>query len=190
MSCYNECGWAVQNKEQANLSAAQGVALREVSMKKGHGEVDYLLFVDGRALGTIEAKPEGHSLTGVEEQSAKYVTGLPFGVPFWRSPLPFSYESTGTETCFTSRLDPDWRSRNLFAFHRPETLLAWAQADKPLSQRLRELPPLITDNLWKAQIQAIKTSNNLSPPTGPAPSFKWPRDLEKHSLPSISPTVW
>jgi type I restriction enzyme R subunit len=150
------CGWVIQDRSEANLSAARGVALREVSLKRGHGEVDYLLFVDGKAIGIVEAKPEGHSLTGVEEQSAKYVAGLPFGLPSWRSPLPFSCESTGTETRFTSRLDPEWRSRSVFAFHRPETLLAWVQADKPLNQRLRELPPLITDNLWKAQVQAIK----------------------------------
>ena len=149
-----QCGWTVQDKTAANLSASRGVALRELSFKTG--EPDYTLFVDGKAIGTVEAKPAGHSLIGVEEQSEKYVKGVPFGIPAWRSPLPFSYESTGTETLVTNRLDPEPRSRNLFAFHRPETLLAWAQAEMQLNQRLRKLPPLITDNLWKAQIQAIK----------------------------------
>ena len=81
--------------------------------------------------------------------------GVPFGLPAWRSPLPFSYESTGTETRFTNRLDPEPRSRNVFAFHRPETLLKWAQAEKQLNQRLRELPLLVTDRLWKPQIEVI-----------------------------------
>ncbi|MDZ4344994.1 MAG: DEAD/DEAH box helicase family protein, partial [Candidatus Binatia bacterium] len=150
----DRCGWVVQDKSAANLSAGRGVAVRELSFKTG--EPDYTLFVDGKAIGTVEAKPEGHSLIGVEEQSEKYVKGVPFGLPAWRSPLPFSYETTGTETRFTNRLDPEPRSRNVFAFHRPETLLAWAQAEKQLNQRLRELPSLITDNLWKAQVQAIK----------------------------------
>ena len=44
---------------------------------------------------------------------------------------PFCYESTGAETFFTSRLDPDHRSRRVFSFHRPETLLAWVQQEKP-----------------------------------------------------------
>jgi len=52
------------------------------------GEPDYTLFVDGKVIATIEAKPEGHSLVGVEEQSGKYVTGVPAGLPAWRSPLP------------------------------------------------------------------------------------------------------
>ena len=118
-------GWAVQTKDIINLSAARGVAICELSFATG--EPDYTLFVDGKALGTTEAKPAGHSLVGVEEQSAKYVSGVPFGLPAWKSPLPFCYESTGTETFFTNRLDPDPRSRRVFSFHRPETLLAWVQ---------------------------------------------------------------
>jgi hypothetical protein len=99
-----QSGWAVQDKNAVNLSAERGVAVRELSFKTG--EPDYTLFVDGKAIGTVEAKPSGHSLTGVEEQSEKYVKGVPFGIPAWRSPLPFSCESTGTETRFTNRLDP------------------------------------------------------------------------------------
>ena len=148
-----QCGWQVQDKSSVNLHSQRGVAVRELSFKTG--EPDYTLFVDAKAIGTVEAKPVGHSLTGVEEQSEKYVKGVPFGLPAWRSPLPFSYESTGTETRFTNRLDPEPRSRNVFAFHQPDTLLKWALAEKQLNQGLRELPPLVTDKLWKAQIEAI-----------------------------------
>jgi adenine-specific DNA-methyltransferase len=70
-----ECGWAIQNRSAINLFAARGVALRE-ALLKGRDEVDYLLFVDGKAIGTVEAKPEGYTLTGVEEQSGKYGKGL------------------------------------------------------------------------------------------------------------------
>lgn len=147
------CGWTVQGKERANLSASCGVALRELSFSTG--EPDYTLFADGKAIGTVEAKPEGHSLTGVEEQSDKYVIGVPANLPHWASPLPFSYESTGTETRFTNRLDPEPRSRSLFAFHRPETLRAWVQKDKQPAQLLRELPALNPAHLWAAQVEAI-----------------------------------
>ena len=68
---------------------------------------------------------------------------------------PFCYESTGAETFFTSRLDPDPRSRRVFSFHRPETLLAWVHQEKPVAQRLREFPPLPSAKLWPAQIEAI-----------------------------------
>jgi type I restriction enzyme R subunit len=98
-------GWTVQTKDQINLCVSLGVVIAELTFKTG--EPDYTLFVDSRAIGTVEAKPQGDTLTGVEEQSAKYVSGVPFGLPAWKSPLPFSYESTGAETFFTNRLDPD-----------------------------------------------------------------------------------
>jgi type I restriction enzyme, R subunit len=153
-----ECGWTIQNRSTINLSAARGVALRE-ALLKGRDEVDYLLFVDGKAIGTIEAKPEGHTLTGVEEQSGKYGKGLLDIYPKWQEPLPFAYESTGVETQFTNQLDPSPKSRNLFAFHEPETLLEWVQADTQLNTRLANLPTtdqMPTTNLWSAQIEAIR----------------------------------
>ncbi len=147
-------GWVVQSKDKVNLSAQRGVAVGELSFKTG--EPDYTLFVDGKAIGTVEAKPAGVTLTSVEEQSAKYVAGVPFGLPAWKSPLAFCYESTGAETFFTNRLDPQPRSRRVFSFHRPETLLAWVQQEKQLAQRLREFPGLTQGNLWPAQFEAIK----------------------------------
>ena len=69
-----------------------------------------MLYADGRAVGVVEAKPEDYTLTGVEIQSAKYTAGLPDALPHWHLPLPFGYESTGTETQFTNSLDSIPRS--------------------------------------------------------------------------------
>ena len=134
-----DCGWVIQNRSTINLSASRGVAIRE-ALLKDRDEVDYLLFVDRKAIGTVEAKPEGFTLTGVEEQSGKYGKSLLDIYPKWREPLPTAYESTGTETRFTNRLDPSPVSRNVFAFHRPETLLAWVQSETQLNARLADLP--------------------------------------------------
>src|SRR5205809_7200921 len=123
-----QCGWILQNRSTINLSASRGVAIRE-ALLKDRDEVDYLPFVDGKAIGTVEAKPEGFTLTGVEEQSGKYGKGLLDIYPKWRERLPFAYESTGVETQFTNQLEPSPKSRNVFAFHTPETLLAWIQCD-------------------------------------------------------------
>src|ERR1700733_7997110 len=65
-----QSGWLVQDYRQMNISAGPGVAIREFPLSTG--EADYLLYADGRAIGVVEAKPEGHSLTGVETQSGKY----------------------------------------------------------------------------------------------------------------------
>ena len=64
----------------------------------------------------------GYTLTGVETQSGKYSDGLPDTLPAHRKPLTFLYETTGSETHFTNLLDPEPRSRNVFAFHTPDAL--------------------------------------------------------------------
>ena len=148
-----QCGWAVQDYGHLNLAAAAGVAVREFPLKTGHA--DYLLYVDGSALGVVEAKPEGHTLTGVETQSGKYLDGLPKNLPAHRLPLPFAYEANGADVRFTSALDPDPRSREVFAFHRPEELLRLVNLESQVRARLRQMPPLEQGRLWRVQAEAV-----------------------------------
>jgi type I restriction enzyme, R subunit len=150
-----ECGWRVQNRSEMNISASRGVAVREFSMP-GAGEADYLLYADGRAIGVVEAKPEGWTLKGVEPQSGGYMRGLPQQVPAHRRPLPFGYETTGTLTQFTNALEPEARSRDVFAFHRPEELERLVRLKRQVREALGEMPPLNTDGLWPAQVEAIE----------------------------------
>src|SRR6516164_2937550 len=149
-----QCGWVVQSYRDMNISAGLGVAVREFPLKGGFA--DYLLYADCKALGVIEAKPEGHTLTGVETQSGKYLDGLPSGLPNHRLPLPFAYESTGEVTQFTNTLEADARSRVVFTFHRPEELIRLAKLDNQVRTRLREMPPLDTGRLWRVQIESIQ----------------------------------
>jgi type I restriction enzyme, R subunit len=156
-------GWAVQRYGAVNLSAARGVAVREFVLAPGHGRADYLLFVDGAAVGALEAKKEGETLTGVAWQTAKYVDGIPDDIPTaLEGALPFVYQSTGVETRFTNTLDPEPTSREVFWFHRPETLSAWLNEVRrhpqapTLRHRLRELPTLDETSLWPAQARAIR----------------------------------
>jgi type I restriction enzyme R subunit len=147
-------GWVVQDPSAANLNAGRGVAVREFPLEGG--PADYLLFLDGRASGVIEAKPEGTTLTGVEAQTERYSQSIPGGIPRHRLPLPFLYQSTGVETRFTNGLDPEPRSRRTFHFHRPEMLAAWlAQAPSTLRNRLRQMPPLQETGLWPVQVRAV-----------------------------------
>ncbi len=175
-----QAGWAVQDADSVNPYAGSGVAVREFRLQSGHGTADYLLYVNQKASGIIEAKPEGSTLTGVEVQSGRYSTGLPDDLPAYRRPLPFLYESTGVETQFTNGLDPEPRSRPVFAFHTPTTLAEWigvsesttasrdlgqhAAAElrgdyttpRTLRERLKDLPSLNTAGLWDVQERAIR----------------------------------
>lgn len=150
------CGWAVQDYKKINLGASPGVAVREFKMADGHEAADYVLFVDRRAVGIIEAKQVGTTLTGVEWQSAKYRAGLPRGISALAIPLPFAYESTGSETRFTNGFDIEPTSRNVYAFHRPEMLAEWSRDRLTLRGGLNHLPPLEHKGLWPPQIAAIQ----------------------------------
>lgn len=99
-----QAGWIVQDYRQMNISAGLGVAVREFPLTTG--DADYMLYADAKAIGVVEAKPKGHTLTGVETQSGEYLDGLPKTLPNYRLPLPFAYESTGEVTQFTNTLEP------------------------------------------------------------------------------------
>lgn len=177
-------GWIVQDRAEMNLGAGPGVAVREFKMATGHGFADYLLFVNGKAVGALEAKPAGHTISGVEIQTEKYATGLPAGLSPPVNPLPFVYISTGVETRFINGLDPDPKTRTISAnlphIHRPETLADWIGAEtlnawvrrlhadggglytaaddtRPASLRARitTMPPLEHGSLYPNQIEAV-----------------------------------
>jgi len=161
-----QAGWKVQDKKDLNLFAGQGIAVREVVMKPGHGRVDYLLYVDKAVVGVIEAKPMGTPLSGVEWQSAMYADGFPADVRIAAKArdgrLPFVFEASGIETHFTNGFDPDPRSRLIFNLPKPETLArilrdADASPERPTWRaKVRDLPPLDTAPLRPAQIKAIR----------------------------------
>jgi type I restriction enzyme R subunit len=147
--------WVVQDHKQLSLHAGRGVAVREFALKTG--AADYLLYVEGKAVGIVEAKPEGHSLIEVESQSSKCTLGLPEQVLAYRRPLVFAYEPNGTETRFTSGLDPEPTSREVFTSHRPEELRRLADAGAEDGQdagagttlrgSLQALPELVAEGL-------------------------------------------
>ncbi len=52
-------GWAVQDAKSANIYASTGVAIREFLLNSGHGNADYLLYVNGEAVGVVESQEGG-----------------------------------------------------------------------------------------------------------------------------------
>jgi len=149
----NDCGWILQNKNQINLQAGVGVAVREY--QTDIGPADYVLFVNKQPVGIIEAKraEEGVRLTMHEDQSEGYASAkLKY---LNNQKLPFVYESTGEVTRFTNFRDPKPRSRPVFSFHRPETFAGWLKQDQSLRARLHNIPALPQDGLRDCQITAI-----------------------------------
>lgn len=148
-----QAGWAVQDKKRLNLYESLGVAVRE--MDTDTGPADYMLFIDGKACGVLEAKREGKNLGEVYLQSHRYTISKTKNLQRWADVLPFTYEATNVEIRFCDQRDTAPRSRNLFHFHQPQTLLHWLELKDTLRTRLQNLPALPTEDLRACQIDAI-----------------------------------
>lgn len=145
-------GWVIQSAKKIDFSAGPGIAVREYQTDVG--PADYVLFVDKKAVGVIEAKKEelGHKITEVEEQTEGYATAKLKWVSNCQ-PLPFLYESTGVITRFTDARDPKPRSREIFSFHRPDTLKEWAAQSASLRGRLQHIPLLNPQHVPAAELR-------------------------------------
>ena len=121
-----QAGWVVQDRKNIDLVNYVGVAVRETILKNVAGRADYLLYLNRKIIGVIEAKPSGVTLTEVQWQSHRYSKGLDVDqakvAVLHREELPFIYEASGTETHYTNLYDPEPRARQIFNFQKPETL--------------------------------------------------------------------
>jgi type I restriction enzyme, R subunit len=151
-------GWVVQSKKQISLGAALGVAVREYQTDVG--PADYVLFIEKKPVGLIEAKKEeeGFRLTQVEDQSSDYAKAkLKY---LNNDPLPFVYESTGELTRFTDYRDLKPRSRPIFSFHKPETLRDLLKQDT-LRNSFQNFSVLPIEEMRDCQINAITKLEKL-----------------------------
>jgi type I restriction enzyme R subunit len=150
-----DAGWVVQDKNKIDFSAGLGIAIREFGTNVG--PVDYALWVENKYVGIIEAKRKsaGQNITTVEEQSKGYAEA---GTKYVddSAPPPFIYEATSILTRFTDRRDPKPRSREVFTFHKPETLKNWLDKGDSLLTRLQSIPDLNKTGLRDCQITAIE----------------------------------
>ena len=139
-------GWAVQSKKKINLNDSLGQAVKEYQTDVG--PADYVLFVEKKAVGVVEAKKEklGQNITAVEDQTAGYASAKLKWINNSEQ-LPFLYESTGVITRFTDSRDPKPRSREVFTFHRPETFKESLELGSSIRTRLSAIPPLNPDKL-------------------------------------------
>jgi len=151
----SDSGWALQDyKSEFNPAASLGVAVREFPTSSG--PVDYMLFVDKIAVGVVEAKKsdEGQNIIGAEVQNLRYANSS----IKWRvtgHPIRFVYESTDILTRFTDYADENERSRKVFSFHRPETLLAFSKDNSTLRNRLKKFPVFDPKGFRDCQTRAI-----------------------------------
>ena len=146
-------GWKVQTWPKVNLGEGLGVVVREYPTDTG--PADYLLFVNRKAVGVIEAKKDETILSQIEDQTLRYATSK---IKFRQDeePLSFLFEATSQVIHFTDLRDPAPRAREIFHFFKPETLQDWLKQTSSLRSRLKnEMPELPKAKLRDCQINAI-----------------------------------
>lgn len=150
-----QSGWVIQDMRSVNPMASLGVAVREFPTSTG--PVDYALFVEGKPVGVVEAKKDdlGENITTVEGQSGRYANST-FKYISIDYRIRFAYEATGELTRFTDYADIKYRSRRVFSFHRPETLLALLAKDDTIRNHMKQFPQFDTTGFRKCQITAIQ----------------------------------
>ncbi len=181
-------GWVVQRNRAIDHGAGKGIAIREYPT--GVGPADYCLFTDKRAVGVVEAKPDdwGAKITTVETQSGAYASAELKWVKS-QEPLKFIYEATGKITRFTDARDPHPRSREVFTFHRPETLLLWSQQSRSFRRVSTRCLTLMRLAFVTARLGRSRSWKSHSGTIALVPSSRWPRVPARHTRRSLRSTA-
>lgn len=148
---FEDAGWQVVDRDfySPTITAA---AIRE-GLLKGNHEADYFLFINGKAIGVLEAKRKEVDVSSskVCEQTAMYVCGVPEYYQTWQRPLPFGYQSNGEETYFRDFRDKDGSLKLLNRIHTPKELTKMMGIEAPYAG----LPTLKKKGLRDCQFEAI-----------------------------------
>ena len=118
-----DAGWAVVDRDHyaPNITA---VAIKE-GLLKGNLEADYFLFINGKAVGILEAKREEVDVSNntVCEQAALYVRSVPNCYQAYMKPLPLIYQSNGNVVQFKDYRNADSDYLELNRIHTPKEIV-------------------------------------------------------------------
>ncbi|MDL2244407.1 DEAD/DEAH box helicase family protein [Parabacteroides sp. OttesenSCG-928-J18] len=146
----NEAGWEIVNRD--NYSPGISAVAIEEGLLKGNLEADYLLFLNGKAIGVLEAKREESGLSNVVmEQAERYVRKLPNWCSCWYEPLPLVYLSNGKEILFKNINNPDEGYTSVSRIHTPKEIVKMLG----IEDEFAGLPALQKKGLRDCQYEAI-----------------------------------
>ena len=119
---FADAGWAVVNRD--NYSPEISAVAIEEGLMKGNCEADYLLFINGKAVGVLEAKRREVDVTAsiVADQAEHYAKSVPNWCQAWFNPLPLAYVSNGNELYFRDLRNPDSQYEALKKIHTPKEI--------------------------------------------------------------------
>ncbi len=149
---FETAGWKVIPRNQYDTSVS-AVAVCE-GLMEGHLEADYLLFLNGKAVGVLETKREEIDITSdsVTEQTIRYAQNVPDCYQTLQNPLPLLYKTNGKQLLFLDyrQADPT-RWQPLTQIHTPKQIAQMLGITDPFAA----LPILSKKGLRKCQYEAI-----------------------------------
>ena len=146
-----EAGWKVINRDEFEADSS-AVAVRE-GLLLGNREADYFLFINGKAVGILEAKREevNPQKDTVCEQVEAYARCVPSYYAAYQKPIPFLYTSNGKQHCFHDFRKKDSGYEYLSVMHKPKKLVEMLGIEDPFAG----LPTLNPKGLRACQYEAI-----------------------------------
>ncbi len=145
-----DAGWAVVTRSEYTVSCT-AVAVCE-GLLQGNHEADYLLFLDGKAIGILEAKAASVKLGDkVRQQAEQYTRQLLDWYPAWQRPLPFVFVSNGRELLFADLREVKPTYKAIPIMYSPRKLVQLAGIDSYFAA----LPQLSAKGLRACQYEAI-----------------------------------
>lgn len=148
---FEDAGWKVVDRDfySPTITAA---AIRE-GLLEGNREADYFLFINGKAVGVLEAKREEVDVASdvVCEQTIRYTRYVPECYQAYERPLPFIYQSNGVTTLFRDCRSEDSDYEEINRIHTPKEMVKMLGIEDPYAG----LPTLQKKGLRDCQYEAI-----------------------------------
>ena len=148
---FADAGWEVINRDDYEPTCT-AVAIRE-GLLKGNLEADYFLFINGKAVGVLEAKREETDTfsSKVCEQAALYAKSVPNIYQTYQKPLPFIFTSNGKELYFCDFREQDHYFKQIMTIPTPHELVK----KLGINDYFAGLPTLHKKGLRDCQYEAI-----------------------------------
>ena len=148
---FTDAGWNIVDREDYEPTCS-AVAIRE-GLLKGNLEADYFLFINGKAVGVLEAKREETDAFSsiVCEQAALYAKSVPNIYQTYQKPLPFIFTSNGKELYFCDFREQDHYFKQIMTIPAPHELVK----KLGINDYFAGLPTLRKKGLRDCQYEAI-----------------------------------
>lgn len=148
---FTDAGWEVINRDEYEPTST-AVAIRE-GLLKDNLEADYFLFINGKAVGVLEAKREETDAfsSKVCEQAALYARSVPNIYQTYQKPLPFIFTSNGKELYFCDFREQDHYFKQIMTIPTPHELVK----KLGINDYFAGLPTLRKKGLRDCQYEAI-----------------------------------